>query len=56
MRRLLEWNGRDVPAVLRELPAGRYRVDDERECSDEEQDGLRRLAARSADVRTCDDD
>lgn len=55
MRRVLEWNGRDVPAVLRELPPGRYRIDDEVERSRAEQDGLRQLAARSQDARVCDE-
>jgi hypothetical protein len=25
--RIVSWNGKDVPAELRELPAGRYRVE-----------------------------
>jgi hypothetical protein len=54
MRRVLEWNGRDLPPLLRELPPGRYRLDDDAECSDDEQDALRKLAARSADLRGCD--
>jgi hypothetical protein len=27
MARVLHWNGKDVPAELRELPAGRYAVE-----------------------------
>jgi len=54
MRRVLEWNGRDVPKQLRELPPGRYSLDDERECSDDEQDGLRKLAARCVDLPICE--
>ncbi len=30
MRRVLEWNGRDLPAVLRELSPSRYCIDDDR--------------------------
>ena len=26
-RRLVDWNGKDLPAELRELPAGRYLVE-----------------------------
>jgi hypothetical protein len=54
MRRTIEWNGRDLPAALRELPPGRYCIDDSAECSRAEQEGLRRLAARVEDARTCE--
>lgn len=42
--RVVTWNGKDVPAELRELPAGRYLVEavDERPALTEEEDaGLR---------------
>lgn len=54
MRHVLEWNGRDLPALLRELRPGRYTLDDERDCSDAERDALRKLAARCAGERTCE--
>ncbi len=54
MRRVLEWNGRDLPAVLRELSPGRYCIDDDREGSGDEKDALRKLAARAADRFACE--
>ncbi len=54
MRRIVEWNGRDVPAALRDLPPGRYVVEDEPAPSDADQQELRRLAARVEDTRCCD--
>lgn len=54
MRRVLEWNGRDLPAVLRDLPPGRYTIDVEPQCSQAEQDELRKLAARCADLYVCE--
>ena len=50
MRRVLEWNGRDVPELLRKLRPGRYDIEVEPECSEDEQDELRKLAARSVDL------
>jgi hypothetical protein len=49
MRRVIEWNGRDLPALLRELEPGRYSIEAEPERSEDEQDELRKLAARCAD-------
>ena len=46
MRRVVEWNGRDVPEALRDLPPGRYVVEEEPKPADLE--GLRRLAVREA--------
>ena len=42
MARVLTWNGRDVPAELRELPAGRYLVEDldDTELSPEQEAGI----------------
>jgi hypothetical protein len=54
MRRVLEWNGRDLPAALRDLAPGRYRLEDEREVGEDEREGLRKLAARCEDARVCD--
>jgi len=48
MRRVVEWNGRDLPEGLRDLPPGRYVVDDERAPADLK--GLRGLAGREACV------
>jgi hypothetical protein len=42
--RVLNWNGKDVPEELRELPAGRYvleSADVVPELNDEQEDGLR---------------
>ena len=44
MNVIVDWNGRDVPEELKELPAGRYvveRVDDVLGLSPEEDEGLR---------------
>jgi hypothetical protein len=46
MRRVLEWNGRDLPAALRDLPAGRYLLEEEPNPADLE--GLRSLALRES--------
>jgi hypothetical protein len=46
--RVLTWNGRDLPAELRELPAGRYvveAVDDVPALTEEEDEGLRQALA-----------
>ncbi len=49
MVRVLNWNGRDLPAELRDLPAGRYVVepiDEELDAlSAEEEAGLRQAIA-----------
>ena len=50
---VVEWNGRDVPEQLRELPAGRYvlaRVDEAVALSPEEEAGLI-AALKSAETR-----
>ena len=50
---VVEWNGRDVPEELRELPAGRYvlaRVDEAVALSPEEEAGLI-AALKSAETR-----
>jgi hypothetical protein len=54
MRRTLDWNGRDLPALLRELPPGRYCLEDQRDCTRAEQEALRQLAAREEDLPSCD--
>jgi hypothetical protein len=54
MRRVIEWNGRDLPAALRDLPPGNYVVEEERPLSGKEQEGLRQLAARAADALSSD--
>jgi hypothetical protein len=54
MRRILEWNGRDLPEVLRDLRPGRYSIEVEPDYSEDEQDELRKLAARCADLYACD--
>ena len=54
MQRILEWNGRDVPELLRELPPGRYCLEVEPDFSDDERDELRKLAARCADLYASD--
>jgi hypothetical protein len=46
MLRVVVWNGRDVPEALRELPPGRYLLDEEPRPS--ELEGLRSLAVREA--------
>jgi hypothetical protein len=46
MRHVVEWNGRDVPEALRELPPGRYLLVEETNPADLE--GLRSLALREA--------
>jgi len=46
--RVLTWNGKDLPAELRELPAGRYlveAVDDIPALTEEEDEGLRQALA-----------
>jgi len=46
--RVLTWNGKDLPAELRELPAGRYvveAVDDAPALTEEEDEGLRQALA-----------
>ena len=46
--RVLNWNGKDVPEELRELPAGRYvveSIDVVPALTDEEEDGLRQALA-----------
>lgn len=48
MARVVDWNGKDLPDGLRDLPAGRYvleSVDEAPALSDEEEDGLRRALA-----------
>lgn len=48
MARVLHWNGKDLPEELRDLPAGRYvleQADEGPELSDEEEEGLRRALA-----------
>jgi hypothetical protein len=55
---VVEWNGRDVPEELRELPAGRYvlaPVDEAVALSDEEEAGLI-AALHSAETRTVSHD
>jgi hypothetical protein len=46
MRCVVEWNGRDVPAALRDLPPGRYLLEEEPDPAGLE--GLRGLASREA--------
>jgi hypothetical protein len=48
MRRVVEWNGRDVPVALRELPPGRYLLEEEPRPADLK--GLRSLASRESPV------
>jgi hypothetical protein len=50
VRRVVEWNGRDLPAGLRELPPGRYVVETELDPEERERDSeeLRSLAARES--------
>jgi hypothetical protein len=46
--RVLNWNGKDLPEELRDLPAGRYVVeaaDDVPALTHEEEDGLRQALA-----------
>lgn len=46
--RVLNWNGKDLPVELRDLPAGRYVVesaDDVPALTDEEEEGLRAALA-----------
>ena len=46
--RVLTWNGKDLPAELRELPAGRYLVeaiDDIPALTEDEDEGLRQALA-----------
>lgn len=46
--RVLTWNGKDLPAELRELPAGRYlveSVDDVPSLTEDEEEGLRQALA-----------
>jgi len=46
--RVLTWNGKDLPAELRELPAGRYvveAVDEVPALTEEEDEGLRQALA-----------
>jgi hypothetical protein len=46
--RVLTWNGKDLPAELRELPAGRYlleAVDEVPPLTEEEDEGLRQALA-----------
>ena len=55
--RSLNWNGKDLPDELRELPAGRYVVeslDDLSELTHDEQEGLRQALAslRAGEGRT----
>jgi hypothetical protein len=49
MARLLDWNGKDLPQELRELPAGRYVVEEYDEelatLTDEQEAGLRQAIA-----------
>jgi hypothetical protein len=49
MARVLNWNGKDLPAELRSLPAGRYVVEPvdavPPELTREEEDGLREAIA-----------
>jgi hypothetical protein len=47
MLRVIEWNGRDIPQALRDLPPGRYVLEDE--TPNAELAGLRELAAREID-------
>ena len=44
MVRVLHWNGKDLPAELRDLPAGRYIVellDEAPQLDEDEEEGLR---------------
>jgi hypothetical protein len=55
---VVEWNGQDIPAELRSLPAGRYviaPVDESVELSAEEEAGLI-AALRSAETRVLSHD
>ena len=48
MARVLNWNGKDTPEELRDLPAGRYvlqPLDDPAELTEEEEEGLRQALA-----------
>jgi hypothetical protein len=48
MVRVLDWNGKDLPAALRELPAGRYvveRADELPELTENDEEGLRQALA-----------
>jgi hypothetical protein len=52
MRRIVEWNGRDLPDELRSLPPGRYLIEEYTgqplDVAPEEDDALRQLAAYEA--------
>jgi hypothetical protein len=50
MRCIVEWNGRDVPLGLRDLPPGRYVLEEERATAPGDIEGLRQLAARESIV------
>ncbi len=59
MARVLHWNGKDLPAELRDLPAGRYVLepaDDVPELTEDEEEGLREALAslRSGHGRTAE--
>ncbi len=48
MVRVLHWNGKDLPAELRDLPAGRYVVeslDEAPQLDEDEEEGLRQALA-----------
>ena len=49
MRRIVEWNGRDLPPGLRELPPGRYVLEEE-PVTPGDLKGLRQLGARESVV------
>lgn len=51
MARVVDWNGKDIPEALRDLPPGRYVLESADEApalSEEEEDGLRRALASVA--------
>jgi hypothetical protein len=50
MRRIVEWNGRDVPLGLRDLPPGRYVLEEERATTPRDLEAMRQLAARECGV------
>ncbi len=57
--RVLNWNGKDLPQELRELPAGRYVVEpvsDVVDLTEEEQEGIHQALAslRAGRERTLD--
>jgi hypothetical protein len=50
MRCIVEWNGKDVPPGLRDLPPGRYLLDEKPAPTPRDLEGLRQLAAWESGV------